>query len=150
MASYLSCSISSEAYAIPVERVAEALRIAWPTPVAEAPRDVLGLLNLGGRLLVVVEPAHRLGLAATALRETDYLLLVDRARERVALKIEALGGLLEGAPEAAPSKAGAPPFVTGYLLRDGAPVAVLDVDGLLDPATAELVGDIARQASERS
>ncbi len=145
MVAYLSFTVSSESYAVPVERVDEALRLAWPTPVAEAPPDVMGVLNLAGQLVVVVEPAHRLGLSVTPVCQSDFLLVIDREEDRVALKISAIEGLVEGVPTKAPKKAALPPFVVGYLLRDGTPVAVLDVDGLLSRETDQLVQKMARE-----
>ncbi|MDF1565443.1 MAG: chemotaxis protein CheW [Deltaproteobacteria bacterium] len=142
MTSFLSFSVSSECYAVPVERVEEALRLAWPTPVAEAPPDVLGVLNLGGELLVVVDPAHRLGLKIQPPCQADFLLVLSREEDQVALKIDSIEGLIEGSPTSTPRSASAPAFVVGYLLREGSPVAVLDVDGLLDPRTAALVQEV--------
>jgi purine-binding chemotaxis protein CheW len=57
--------VDGRAYALPLGSVVEVVRMAALAPVADAPRFVLGLLDLRGRVVPVLDLRLRLGLPAT-------------------------------------------------------------------------------------
>jgi purine-binding chemotaxis protein CheW len=53
-------TLGDEEYGLPVERVTSIIRYEAPTPVPHAPEYVEGVINLRGRIVPVVDLAHRL------------------------------------------------------------------------------------------
>ena len=93
----LAVRVAGDSYAVPVDRVVEIVRFAKLTRVSNAPRAVLGVLNLRGRVVVVLDVRERLGLGATeidaktaivvaTLHDHEIGLVVDRVREVVLLE----------------------------------------------------------------
>lgn len=78
-------------YAIDVETVAEVLPFPSATPLPEASPAVLGLVNLRGEFLTVVDLGRLLG---TEERENDgpagYLLVLRRDDARLGLRVDAV------------------------------------------------------------
>jgi purine-binding chemotaxis protein CheW len=53
-------TLGEEEYGLPVDRVTSIIRYETPTPVPHAPDYVEGVINLRGRIVPVVDLAHRL------------------------------------------------------------------------------------------
>ena len=74
-----------------VERVVRAVEIA---PLPEAPRGVLGVINLQGRIVPVFDLGSRFGSAPRELRESHHLLIIRTAWRTVALLADAVSGVV--------------------------------------------------------
>ena len=55
------------------------------TPVRRAPADVLGIINLRGRIVTVIDPALRMGLAAFEPGRSNRILIADCGDEPIGL-----------------------------------------------------------------
>jgi purine-binding chemotaxis protein CheW len=55
--------LAGSAYALPIERVREIVRLRALTPMPHVPGDVLGVLSLRGEIVQVIDARRRLGLA---------------------------------------------------------------------------------------
>jgi purine-binding chemotaxis protein CheW len=111
--------------------------VVMPRPLSRIPRappPVLGIMNLRGRVVSVVDLARLLGQAASAPH--GKILLIDRGRTELGLAVGEVTGIapLEaklGAPEGAPS------FVTAVAQDAEGTVTLLDAQAL-DAAVAAL------------
>lgn len=112
-----------------VERVIQAVAL---TPLPGAPEIVLGVLNLQGRLVPVVDLRRRFGLPARVLAPSDHLLIARTRQRPVALVADAVSGV---SACAAPDWVDAGEVLPGLALIDG---LVRRKDGLL------LVHDLER------
>jgi purine-binding chemotaxis protein CheW len=56
--------LDGAAYALPIERVREIVRLRALTPMPHVPEEVLGVLSLRGEIVQVVDARRRFGLAA--------------------------------------------------------------------------------------
>ena len=141
--------IEGRQYALPLETVDEALPMVWVTRVAESPEDVCGVLDVRGTTVTVVDVALRLGAPVREATPADFLVLVHSRSGRLALRVDALVGLVDGALEPPPANAEGPSYVAG-LLRNGAGlVTVLALDDFLRPevrAFAQRLRDEGRPA----
>lgn len=82
-------------YALPltaVERVARAVEV---TPLPQAPRIVLGVINAQGRVIPVVDVRRRFGLPAREMRRDDRLIIARTLRRLVALVADEVTGIRE-------------------------------------------------------
>jgi purine-binding chemotaxis protein CheW len=118
--------VAGEQYALAVEHVAEVVELGEITPVPGAPTSLLGLLNLRGEVVSVVDLASALGLGGKS-SPTRLLVAIDGAT-RAGLVIDEVldvGALPETSPE---QELG---FVQETAVLDGSLVGVLDVAALL-------------------
>lgn len=73
-ASYVIFRLGGEEYGLPVERVSGIIRFEPATPVPRAPRAVLGVINLRGRVIPVVD--LRLRFSGVPFEETSTSRIV--------------------------------------------------------------------------
>ncbi len=132
---HVTFSVAGAQYALPA---ADVLEITPPKTIVACPgvaECVLGLTNLRGRVTPVLDVALRLG--TDALDEgRGVLIVVPYGEERVALKVCAIGGLIDVAPDemdrAAAAAATESDAVAGVARTRGGLVVVLDRERLLD------------------
>jgi purine-binding chemotaxis protein CheW len=115
-----------EHYALPVEEVLEIAELGQVTPVPGAPSGVLGVRNLRGQVIPVIDLATMLGLSSEDGNER-IVVAEDRGR-RAALAVTATVdvGELGAATEEVESS-----YLSGAVLVDGALVGIVDVPAVL-------------------
>jgi purine-binding chemotaxis protein CheW len=74
---YLIFRLHDSQYGIAASQVREIFQLPELTPIAEAPGDIIGILNLRGRILPVMHLARRLGQPISALRLSDTVIVLD-------------------------------------------------------------------------
>jgi chemotaxis signal transduction protein/DNA-binding XRE family transcriptional regulator len=114
--------------ALAVSGVASIERWIAPRELPRAPTGVLGLAAMRGRLVTVLDPLGRMGLAE-AVREPSALVVLSAADGAYALAVDRVVGLETPAPGAVqppPAVLGSPPAVIGMVLFGEAVVTVLD------------------------
>jgi purine-binding chemotaxis protein CheW len=120
--------VAGEQYALAVEHVAEVVELGAVTPVPSAPSSLLGLLNLRGEIVSVVDLASVLGLHGE--RRPTHLLVMGGGK-RAGLAIDAVLDVAT-LPETSPESGLA--CVRETAVIDGALIGILDVGALLDSA----------------
>ncbi|HEV3287640.1 MAG TPA: chemotaxis protein CheW [Streptosporangiaceae bacterium] len=122
MSTYVRLRLGSEAYAIPVGHALEIAELGDVTPVPRAPAEVLGVKNLRGQILPVLDLAALLG---TQNSRSPRLLLVAEAgghRGGFAVdEVSQVGELADPAEEAESD------LLLGATLTDHELVGVIDV-----------------------
>ncbi|MES2187543.1 MAG: chemotaxis protein CheW [Pseudomonadota bacterium] len=118
--------MAGQGYAVRVGDVVRVLAAAELTPLPGAPPIVLGILDLHGEILPVLDLRQRLGHAARALGLDDSFLVVRTARRTVALVVDDIRSVV--AASALQSSAALDPAGAGHDLFTG--VVRLD-DGLV-------------------
>jgi purine-binding chemotaxis protein CheW len=111
-------------FALPLREVAEILRMVAITPVPEVPRWVVGVINLRGRVIPVIDLRRRLGFEPREPGLNTPILVVEQEARKLGLIADAVRDVL-----ALPNDALEPP--------DGA-----DADD--DAGNADAVSAIAR------
>ena len=134
---YLTFALGQEKFAIKVEHVQEVVEFGQVTKVPQAPHYMLGIINLRGRVLPLLDTRLKLGLQATERTAKNRIMVlelqteddkqlqigavVDIAREVV----EIADNEIQEAPEVENLKATAP--ITGIVNHHGDITLIMDI-----------------------
>jgi purine-binding chemotaxis protein CheW len=118
--------VADEHYALPVADVLEVAELGDVTPVPGAGAAVLGVRNLRGQVLPVVDLATVFELPPA---HPERIVIAERGGLRAGLAVDAIDGV-EELPEA--SEEVDSRYLTGAALADGALVGVIDIESVLD------------------
>jgi chemotaxis signal transduction protein len=110
---------------LPVDRVREVAELADLTPVPGSPAEIMGVCNLRGQVVPVMDLATVLGLRPG---EPRRIVVAELDQRRAGLAVDAVIDVGE-LPEA--SEQVDSPFMTGAVLIEGVLVGMLDADAVL-------------------
>jgi len=119
--------VAEEAYAVSVLNVLEVANLGDVTPVPGAPTQILGVRNLRGKILPVIDLAALLGTRRS--RPAGRLLVAESEGRQAGLAIDEvtevgeLGSLAEEAESA---------LLLGTMLDDGDLIGVLNLPAVMD------------------
>jgi purine-binding chemotaxis protein CheW len=85
-------------YALPLENVTRALRMVAITPMPDAPAHVLGLINIVGRAIPVIDLRQLLGHLRRPPDINDRLLIFEMLGQTAALAVDDVLTILEFLP----------------------------------------------------
>ena len=124
---YVRVALGGELYALSVECVLEVTDLRPVTPLPGAPNAVLGVFNLRGNVVPVVDVRALLGSPQAGAR-AQRIVVTERAGRRAGLAVDAVVGVgpLPGPPEPTDSE-----YLNGAVLLQGALVGFLDLESLL-------------------
>lgn len=92
-------SLDQQDYALYLSAVERVVPAAEVTSLPKAPEIVLGVLNVGGRIIPVVNIRRRFRLPERELRVQDQLILAHTGKRPVALVVDSVTGIPEVANE---------------------------------------------------
>jgi purine-binding chemotaxis protein CheW len=136
---WVGFELNRQCFGVKIEQVREVLASAMIEPVPGAPSLVLGVINLRGRIVTVLD-LHRCMDMTRASDQETCVIIVDFEGEPLALRVDRIAELCsvsEAAIKPAPPTAqgGANASVSGIVSRDGALLTLLDLNLLLKAAT---------------
>jgi purine-binding chemotaxis protein CheW len=131
--------LGAEEYALAIERVREILKPPSIAEVPRAPAHVLGVVNVRGEVVTVVDPRPRLALPPAAPGRAARILLCDAADGPAGLLVDAVSQVVRLAPSAIEPRpaglGGAGAEAVAGIGRDrGRFFILLDLDALLPAA----------------
>ena len=121
-------------FGLPLACVRRAVPSAQPAPLPGAPAPVLGVLNVGGETVTVIDFGDRAGLGASVLAPAQLFLIVDLSGFLAALVVDRILGVAERAPDdcgAPPVKVASAAFVQSIVRLDDGVCLVVDPDQFL-------------------
>ena len=131
---YVIFRIDSQRYALPLDHVVRVLRMVAITPVPEMPEWVLGIINMAGQTLPVLDPRRLFSQKNQDPELQDRILILQVQEQTVAVVVDEVLSILEFTSE----QIEAPPPALSHSLalaatiqQDDALVMVLDVYRLL-------------------
>ena len=83
-------SLGNQRYALPLSAVDRVVRMVAITPLPKAPDIVLGVVNLQGRVIPVINMRRRFSLPEKAIALSDQLIVAHTSRRSVALVADAV------------------------------------------------------------
>jgi purine-binding chemotaxis protein CheW len=82
-------------FALDAGVVQEVIRVAAPTRLFRAPEDVVGVINLRGRIVTVLDLANRLGLGRHTPGPENRVFILENRREHVGLLVDRVADVVE-------------------------------------------------------
>lgn len=96
---YLVFTLDDHAYALPLDAVARVLRAVYLTPVPEAPEILLGIINMGGTVVPVMDIRKRLRLRSLPMEAEDRIIVSRAASRTIAFIADGVEGLAVFEPD---------------------------------------------------
>lgn len=133
---YVTVTIGKALFGLPIERVHDVFKPAAVTPVPLAPPEVVGLLNLRGRVVTAVCLRRRLGLTPAGEGVSGMAVGLEQSGESFGLVVDGIGEVLRpprDSFEAVPAHLDPRwrSLALGVHRLDGHLLVILDVDALL-------------------
>jgi purine-binding chemotaxis protein CheW len=134
MRSYVRLTLAAEAYAVPVEHVLEAAELGPLREVPGARPELLGVSNLRGQILPVVDLAALLGVGSRMQRvgPPGRLLVTEARGFQVGFAVDEVNGIGTLGDPAEPAPDNGPGLLLGATLSEGELVGVVDVPRVFD------------------
>jgi purine-binding chemotaxis protein CheW len=125
MSVHVRFRLGDESFAVPVAQVLEVADLGALAPVPGAPASVLGVRNLRGQVLPVIDLATVLGTARA--QEAEKLVIAEEGGRRAGFAIDEVTdvGELPGTVQGTES-----PYLSGSALVEGDLVGIVDVEGV--------------------
>lgn len=125
----------SSRFGIFTDEIATIVDWAEPTPLPHAPKSVLGVVSIEGRMLTVLDLATLAGgeaASSDAANDIHRRLIALRGDEQLALAVDDVGETIELPAVAVEETAGT--LVLGVLPHDGAAIKILNLKELFATA----------------
>ena len=134
--------LGAQNFAIEVGRVRELRRYAPPTPVPQSPAFMLGLLDMRGVLIPILDLGLRLGLAPVQIGAHSIIVVISEHRGLVGLLVDQVCDLLNPPDDALRyppsfSKDSRSGFVGGAIAVEGAVFNVLRTENIVSMEFAQ-------------
>lgn len=128
---------AGQPFGLPVGCIRELRAWSAPTPLPLADAALIGVINLRGAILPVLDLARRLRLADAPVPERPVIMVIDCDGRRAGLRLDRVRDILrlpEGAIEPPGALADRCECLAGFALVEGQPLGILDPARLLPPA----------------
>jgi purine-binding chemotaxis protein CheW len=132
--SVLEFSLDDLRYALPLPAVERVVRAVRTTPLPKAPRIVLGVINVKGNVIPVIDLRSRFRLPAREMSCDDRLILARTPRRALAFAADGVSGVRTIAGGAIAKAEDALPFaeyLNGVAALDDGLVMISDLDRFL-------------------
>lgn len=133
---FLSLRVGGEDYAIEIGSTREIRSWTTPSTMPDAPKFVLGVINLRGVMLPLLDLAARLGLPTPAVNERSVIIVAEIEGSPIGLLVDGVSDIISPAkddmqppPEIANS--GGNSFVRALTLVDDKTVRILDLSAVI-------------------
>lgn len=134
MADYVVLCFDELRVALPLAYVERVIRAVSLLPLPGAPPIVLGIINLQGRIVPVVDMHQRFGLPNKEITVSDQIVIVQTARRPVAVVADGVSGIVEFAEPAIVEAESILPgleYVEGVLKLDDGMILIHNLDRFL-------------------
>lgn len=129
-------NLAEQRYALHLSAVERVVLIAELTALPKAPEIVLGIINVRGCVVPVVDTRRRFGLPAREVNLSDHLIIARTSRRVVALLADVVAGVVQhsrAAITAADQILRNLEYVEGVVRLDDGLIFIHDLDTFLSP-----------------
>ncbi|HOP16805.1 MAG TPA: chemotaxis protein CheW, partial [Gammaproteobacteria bacterium] len=128
--------LKDESYGINVMQVQEVLRVSEIAPVPGAPGYVLGIINLRGNVVTVIDTRTRFGLPTTERDDASRIVIIESDQQVVGILVDSVAEVVElrqseidSAPNIGNDESSR--YIQGVASRDEDLLIVVDLNKLL-------------------
>jgi purine-binding chemotaxis protein CheW len=128
--------LKDETYGINVMQVQEVLRVSEIAPVPGAPGYVLGIINLRGNVVTVIDTRTRFGLPTGELGDASRIVIIESEQQVVGILVDSVAEVVElrqSQIDSAPNTGNedSSRYIQGVASRDEDLLIVVDLNKLL-------------------
>jgi purine-binding chemotaxis protein CheW len=87
--------LQEETYGINVMQVQEVLRVSEIAPVPGAPAYVLGIINLRGNVVTVIDTRKRFGLQPGEIDDSSRIVIIESEKQVVGILVDSVAEVVE-------------------------------------------------------
>lgn len=128
--------LKDETYGINVMQVQEVLRVAEIAPVPGAPHYVLGIINLRGNVVTVIDTRTRFGLPQAEIDDLSRIVIIESEAQVVGILVDSVAEVvdltaseIDSAPNVGNEESSR--YIQGVASRDNNLLIVVDLNKLL-------------------
>ena len=142
---WVTFKLGDETYGINVMQVQEVLRMTEIAPVPGAPSYVLGIVNLRGNVVTVIDTRNRFGLPPVEADDATRIVIIETEGHIIGVLVDSVAEVvnLQSSEIETPPNVGnneSARYIQGVYSRDGQILILVDVNKLL---TTEEWGDVS-------
>ncbi len=128
----ITFQLENETYAVEVGDVREILRINQTFPVPGAPDYVLGITNIRGNVVTIIDGRKRFNLPSTDFTDLTRMIVVEKQDESVAIVVDSVSDFIDVPESVIDSKPkvrinGDTRFISGVVTSSDELIIILNV-----------------------
>ncbi|EHH3740046.1 chemotaxis protein CheW [Vibrio parahaemolyticus] len=133
---WVTFQLEEETYGINVMQVREVLRYTEIAPVPGAPDYVLGIINLRGNVVTVIDTRSRFGLTEGEVTDNTRIIVIESERQVIGILVDSVAEVvylrsseIDTTPSVGTDESAK--FIQGVSNRDGKLLILVDLNKLL-------------------
>lgn len=133
---WVTFQLEEETYGINVMQVREVLRYSEIAPVPGAPDYVLGIINLRGNVVTVIDTRSRFGLMQGGITDNTRIIVIESERQVIGILVDSVAEVvylrsseIDTTPSVGTDESAK--FIQGVSNRDGKLLILVDLNKLL-------------------
>ncbi|EOX3978154.1 chemotaxis protein CheW [Vibrio alginolyticus] len=133
---WVTFQLGEETYGINVMQVREVLRYTEIAPVPGAPDYVLGIINLRGNVVTVIDTRSRFGLMEGEVTDNTRIIVIESERQVIGILVDSVAEVvylrsseIDTTPSVGTDESAK--FIQGVSNRDGKLLILVDLNKLL-------------------
>ena len=132
----MTFQLEDETYGVNVMQVREVLRYSEIAPVPGAPDYVLGIINLRGNVVTVIDTRSRFGLIQGEITDNTRIIVIESERQVIGILVDSVAEVvylrsseIDTTPSVGSDESAK--FIQGVSNRDGKLLILVDLNKLL-------------------
>lgn len=133
---WVTFHLAGETYGVNVMQVQEVLRHTEIAPVPGAPAYVLGIINLRGNVVTVIDTRHRFGLEPGEMTDNTRIVIIEAEKHVVGILVDSVAEVVylrQSEIETAPNVGNedSAKFIQGVCHKNGELLILIELNKLL-------------------
>lgn len=92
---WVTFNLDKEIYGVNVMQVREVLRYTDIAPVPGAPAYVLGIINLRGNVVTVIDTRMRFGLTTAAITDNSRIMIIESDKQQIGILVDSVSEVVD-------------------------------------------------------
>lgn len=133
---WVTFRLEDETYGINVMQIREVLRYSEIAPVPGAPDYVLGIINLRGNVVTVIDTRSRFGLMSGEISDNTRIVIIEADKQVIGILVDSVAEVvylrsseIDSTPSVGTEESAK--FIQGVSNRDGELLILVDLNKLL-------------------
>ena len=133
---WVTFQLENETYGINVMQVQEVLRYTEIAPVPGAPDYVLGIINLRGNVVTVIDTRSRFGLPAGDVSENSRIVIIEAEKQVIGIMVDSVAEVvylrsseIDAAPAVGTEESAK--FIQGVCNKNGELLILVELDKMM-------------------